>query len=193
MDSENYADKYRMIDIPKVFKTFISEDYFRNCITCDKYLLDDDTEYVIEKVIREGYVELEYSMCLDCVDKMRQKMSKESMERVNHYFEVNFNFFEKRYDLFASQNSKIDDYISRSLFKDKSIHDLDEYQLLGHCRGNKMLLSVFPYIVCKDAIEEVQELLSAKTREELDDFTDKYFGLPPDLKEILRNKRPVLL
>jgi hypothetical protein len=193
MDSENAADKYHMIDIPKVFRTFISEDYFRNCITCDKYLLDEETEYVIEKVIREGYVELEYSMCLECVEKMRQKMSKESMERVNHYFEENFNFYDKRYDLFASKISNIDDYISHSLFKDKSIHDLDEYQLLGHCRGNKMLLSVFPYIVSKDAIEEVQELLSAKTREELDDFTDKHFGLPPDLKEILRTKRPVLL
>lgn len=193
MDSESSHDKYNVIDIPKVFKTFISEEYFRNCITCDKYLLDDETEYVIEKVIREGYVELEYSMCLDCVEKMRQKMSKESMERINQYFEQNFNFYDRRYDLFASQSSNIDDYISRSLFKDKSIHDLDEYQLLGHCRGNKMLLSVFPYIVSKDAIEEVQELLSAKTREELDDFTDKHFGLPPDMKEILRTKRPVLL
>ena len=193
MDPESSDDKYNMIEIPKMFRTFISEEYFRNCITCDKYLLDDETEYVIEKVIREGYVELEYSMCLDCVEKMRQKMSKESMDRINQYFEENFNFYARRYDLVASQSSNIDDYISHSLFKDKPIRDLEEYQLLGHCRGDKMLLSVFPYIVSKDAIEEVQELLSAKTREELDDFTDRNFGLPPDLKEILRNKRPVLL
>jgi hypothetical protein len=193
MDSERPDDRYNVIEIPKMFKTFVSEAYFSNCITCDKYLLDDDTEYVIEKVISHGNVELEYSMCLDCVEKMRQKMSKESMERVNKYFEENFNFYAKRYDLLASQSSNIDDYISSCLFKDKSIHEMDEYQLLGHCRGDKMLLSVFPYIVCKDAIEEVQELLSVKTREELDDFTDKYFGLPPDLKEILRSKRPVLI
>ncbi len=193
MDSEKPADKYNMIEIPAMFKTFVSEEYFRNCITCDKYLLDNETEYVIEKVIKDGYVELEYSMCLDCVEKMRQKMSKESMERVNQYFEENFNFYARRYDLLVSQSSDINDYISSCLFKDKSIHELEEYQLLGHCRGDKMLLSVFPYIISKDAIEEVQELLSAKTREELDDFTDKYFGLPPDLKEILRTKRPVLL
>ncbi|MBN2215632.1 MAG: hypothetical protein JW723_15490 [Bacteroidales bacterium] len=193
MDSERNINKFHVIEIPKVFKTFISEEYFRNCITCDKYLLDDETEYVIEKVIRDGYVELEYSMCMDCVEKMRLKMSKESMERVNQYFEKNFNFYDRRYDLLSSQSSDIDDYISSCLFKNKSIHELEEYQLLGHCRGDKMLLSVFPYMVSKDAIEEVQELLSAKTREELDDFTDKHFGLPPDLKEIIRSKRPVFL
>jgi hypothetical protein len=193
MSSERPVDRYNVIEIPKVFKTFISEEYFRNCIICDKYLLNNETEYVIEKVISSGYVELEYSMCLDCVEKMRQKMSKESMERINRYFEENFNFYARRYNLLVSQSSNINDYISSCLFKDKPVHELEEYQLLGYCRGDKMLLSVFPYVVSKDAIEEVQELLSVKTREELDDFTDRYFGLPPDLKEIIRNKRPVLL
>jgi formate hydrogenlyase subunit 6/NADH:ubiquinone oxidoreductase subunit I len=27
------------IEIPKTFKTFISEEYFQNCISCNKYLL----------------------------------------------------------------------------------------------------------------------------------------------------------
>lgn len=193
MDSERNINNFHTIEIPRVFKTFISEAYFKNCIICDRYLLDKETEYVIEKVIRDGYVELEYSMCLDCVEKMRQRMSEESMERINRYFEENFDFYARRYHILASQSSNIDDYISSCLFKDKPVHELKEYQLLGHCRGDKMLLSVFPYIVSKDAIEEVQELLSAKTREELDDFTDRYFGLPPDLKEILRTKRPVFL
>ncbi len=193
MDSERNIYGFHTIEIPRVFKTFISEAYFKNCIICDRYLLDNETEYVIEKVISNGYVELEYSMCLGCVEKMRQRMSEESMERVNRYFEENFNFYARRYHILASRSSNIDDYISSCLFKDKPVHELEEYQLLGHCRGDKMLLSVFPYIVSKNAIEEVQELLSAKTSEELDDFTDRYFGLPPDLKEILRTKRPVLL
>jgi hypothetical protein len=193
MDSKRNINKYHTIEIPRVFKTFISEAYFKNCIICDRYLLDEETEYVIEKVISNGYVELEYSMCLDCVEKMRQRMSEESMERVNRYFEEHFDFYARRYNILASRSSNIEDYISSCLFKDKPVHELEEYQLLGHCRGDKMLLSVFPYIVSKDAIEEVQELLSVKTREELDDFTDRYFGLPPDLKEILRTKRPILL
>ncbi len=193
MDSERNIYGFHTIEIPRVFKTFISEAYFKNCIICDRYLLDNETEYVIEKVISNGYVELEYSMCLGCVEKMRQRMSEESMERVNRYFEENFDFYARRYHILASRSSNIDDYISSCLFKDKPVHELEEYQLLGHCRGDKMLLSVFPYIVSKNAIEEVQELLSAKTSEELDDFTDRYFGLPPDLKEILRTKRPVLL
>lgn len=192
MNSKSAYSHFHTIDIPTVFKTYVSESFFSNCISCDKYLLEDDTEYVIEKVIKDGQVEVEYSMCMECVENMRKKMSDESLNNINKYFEQNSGFLAKRYDLFSSHSTNVDDYISNCLFKDKSIHESDEYQLLGHFMGKKLLLSVFPYMVCKEAIEEVQELLSAKTKDELDDFTNKHFGLPPDLKEILKTRKPVL-
>lgn len=147
---------------------------------------------MIEKVINAGQVEVEYSMCMHCVEDMRKKMSDESINNINRYFELNSGFLSKRYDLLASHSTNVDDYISNCLFKNKSVHESDEYQFLGHCKGKKLLLSIFPYMVCKEAIEEVQELLSAKTKDELDDFTNKHFGLPPDLKEILKTRKPVL-
>ena len=181
------------VDIPRVFKTFVSEEHFSNCISCDKYLLDESTEYVIEKVFKDGSVEIEYAMCMDCVEKMQQRMSKESLTRIHKYFEANFDFFGKRFGLIQSHNTSVNDYISKCIFNDKPVEELDEYQIMGHCKGKKLILSVFPYMVSKDVIEEIQELLSAKTREELDDFTDKHFGLPPDLKEIIRTRNPIML
>ena len=194
MNSDNnYDDNLKKIEIPKDFKTFISEEYFANCISCDKYLLGEATEYVIEKAIKDGYVEFEYAMCMDCVEKMRKRMSEESLQRIQKYFEEHFDFMGKRYSQIQSGNSTVDDYISKCIFNNKSRSELDEYQIMGHCMGTKLILSVFPYMVSQDIIEEIQELLSAKTREELDDFTNKHFGLPPDLKEIIKTKKPILL
>jgi hypothetical protein len=37
-------------------------------------------------------------------------------------------------------------------------------------------------------IEEIQEILSAKTKEELDRFTEEHFGLPPEIREVINKK-----
>ncbi|MFO7657071.1 MAG: hypothetical protein R6W78_08390 [Bacteroidales bacterium] len=192
MTQDERDNNLNAIEIPKVFKTFISEENFTNCIICNRYLLDESTEYVVEKVFKDRYVEVEYAMCMNCMMKMRESMSQESLERIGNFFEKNFDFMAKRFPMLAAGNNRVEDYISRCIFRDKSIDDSGEYQIMGHFRGNKMILSAFPYMVCKDVIEEVQELLSAKTKEELDDFTNRYFGLPPDLKEILRTRKPVI-
>ncbi|MBN2610439.1 MAG: hypothetical protein JXB00_02685 [Bacteroidales bacterium] len=192
MAQEGQDNNFNTIEIPKVFRTFISEEHFTNCIVCDRYLLDGSTDYVIEKAFKDGYVEIEYAMCMECLMKMREHMSQESLERIGKYFEENFDFMSKRFPLIATGNNNVEDYISKCIFKDKTIEESGEYQIMGQFRGTKMVFSAFPYMVCKDVIEEVQELLSAKTKEELDDFTNRYFGLPPDLKEILRTKKPVI-
>ncbi len=193
MDQSNNEKNLNTVEIPKVFKTFISEEHFSNCISCDKYLLDETTEYVIEKAFKDGYVEVEYAMCMDCVEKMQHRMSEESLTRIHKYFEENFDFLGKRYGLIQSQDTSVDDYISKCIFNDKSIAELDEYQIMAHCKGKQLILSVFPYMISMDVIEEIQKLLSAKTKEELDDFTNEHFGLPPDLKEILKTRKPILL
>ncbi len=194
MTEENsFLRNARAVDIPKVFKTFVSEEYFSSCIICEKYLLDDSTEYVIEKVMKDGYAEVEYAMCLDCLEEMRKKMSEESLQRIGKYFDSHIDFYSKRVDLMLSRNNNVDDYISTCLVNGRKISEFSEYQIFAHCRGHHLMISVFPYMISQPVTEEVQELLSAKTREELDGFTDDYFGLPPDLREIIRNKKLILL
>jgi hypothetical protein len=43
------------------------------------------------------------------------------------------------------------------------------------------------------AIEEIAEKLSAETKEVLDNFIDQYFGLPPELKSILKDRKVIML
>lgn len=189
--SENLKGK--IIEIPKIFKTSVSEVNFTNCISCEKDLLVNNEEYFIEKIINNNQVEIEYAMCMDCIEEMRKSFSEESMQRIEEYFAKNLDVFTARYNIMVNGSTNVNDYISHCIFNNKSIENLNEYQLIAHCKGNKLLLSVFPYMVSHDVIEEVQELLSAKTKEELDRFTDKHFGLPPDLLEIVKNKKIVII
>ena len=50
-----------------------------------------------------------------------------------------------------------------------------------------------PFIIGDEAMEEMQGLLSQKTQDELDRFVDDNFGLPPELKELLKDKPLVLV
>jgi hypothetical protein len=43
------------------------------------------------------------------------------------------------------------------------------------------------------AIEEIADQLSAETKDVLDDFIDQHFGLPPELKSLLKDRKLILL
>lgn len=193
MDNFDIYNIKSKIDIPKTFKTFISEEYFQNCISCNKYLLKDRTLYVIEKAIKDNYVEFEYAMCMDCAEKMRKNLSSLSLERIAKYFEEHINSFDARNLLIEQKFTTIDDYLSTCLINGSPVNRLNEYQIFAYCEGDKLLLSYFPYMISHEAIEEMQELLSPQTKDELDNFTRKHFDLPPEWKETIKGKKFVLI
>lgn len=190
------SDIYRIsnkIEIPGIFKTFVSEEYFQNCISCGKYLLDSGSQYVIEKAIKDNYIEFEYAMCLECAEKMRKKLSTESLDRIDKYFEEHVDLPGKINRFLQDNSTSVDDYLSTCLISGKSINNLNEYQIFAICEGKELLLSLFPYMISHSIVEEMQELLSAKTRDELDDFTSRHFDLPPEWKESIKSKKIILL
>jgi hypothetical protein len=52
-----------------------------------------------------------------------------------------------------------------------------------------MLESIFPYAVSDEAMDQISELLSKETLDELDDFKGKYFNGPPEIAELINPKR----
>jgi hypothetical protein len=67
-----------------------------------------------------------------------------------------------------------------------------EYSLYAHAFGKKLVYDLFPYAVSGGVMEEVNDLISEKTREILDDFIGRHFSGPPEVAEILK-RRPVLV
>jgi len=187
-----------MIEIPEVFQNSITKKPFEHCLSCNKYLLEDGTPYLIEKAVR-NYKEhkvtdviFEYAMCMDCMESMRDAVSKESLQRMEEYFLSQVNFLERQLQLLNNETLDIDPWISKCMVKETPREELDEYQLYCQCDGKNMVFTYMPYMIGGEAIEEMAELLSAKSRGEIDDFMDNNFGLPPELKKELGDFKYVL-
>jgi len=73
----------------------------------------------------------------------------------------------------------------------KPIEQLDEYMIYAHFHGDKMVRSSMPYLFSSKVMDDVSDLLSNQTIDQLDDFMGEYFGGPPELEELIKPRRPV--
>lgn len=188
----------RTINIPQEFYSLENNTQFDRCLECDKYLLGGDTDYFIEKAIKkyDGFtahdVIFEYAICMTCAEKIRMSLSKESMQSLEQYFIQNVDA-QKRFELMQSDSDNYQDWLNNCLISGKSTNGLTEYQLFAQCRGNQMILGQMPYLVSGEILENIAELLSPETKDELDNFSKKHFGPDPKLAEELPFQRVLLV
>ena len=182
--------------IPKTFQK--SEGgLLDTCIMCNKSLISPAQEYLIEKSFRvipqykKTEIIFEYAMCLTCAEAMRNELSDESKLRIENYFRNRVDF-SKRQALLNPDRASFPNWIRECLVNGEQIKKSNEYSLYAHAFGKKLVYDLFPYAVSGKAMEEVNELISEKTRDILDDFIGQHFSGPPEVAEILK-KRPVLV
>jgi hypothetical protein len=182
--------------IPKIFQK--SEGgLLESCIMCKSSLVNPPQDYLIEKAFRiipefnRKEVIFEYAMCFVCAEQMRNELSAESKQRIENYFKNNIDF-QKRHALLQPDRSTFPNWIKECMVSGESIKEAKEYSLYAHAFGKKLVYDIFPYAISGTAMEEVNELISEKTRDILDDFIRQHFSGPPEVAEILK-KRPVLV
>jgi len=186
------------VEIPKIFHNYSTGDKFSKCIDCDRDLLDGETEYFIEKAIKsyKGFtatdIIFEYAICINCAEKLRKQMSAESMQSIEQYFAENVDFID-RMQMMQANPGNPEAWMQKCLVKGTNTEELEEYQIYAHCKGGNLVTSHMPYMVSSMALDEVSNLLSQKTLDELDNFMDNHFGPPPELMEPLPNRRRLLI
>jgi hypothetical protein len=159
-----------------------------HCLVCNNELVLSGSEYFVERIFRRvpnlEIVEpiFEYAMCKSCAENMREDLSKESLKNIEAYFMGNL-----------QKNEFTQASTETCLMTGKSINASTEFSFHAHCQGDKMLESIFPYAISDQATDEISELLSQETVDQLDDFKGKYFTGPPELADILNPKRFVPL
>lgn len=159
---------------------------FQNCLVCNTGLAESGDDYFVERIFRRvpslGVTEaiFEYALCMSCAENMRDELSLESKEQVEKFFESKL-----RQRSLLSQGTGMD----TCLLTGKSIVDSEEFSYHGHCRGNKMFRSIFPYAISDAAMDEISELLSDETTDQLNDFKGKYFTGPPEYADLLNPNR----
>lgn len=171
------------IPVPDLFQSFEKEAPFERCFVCDLELLDEGSVYLVEKAFRRGEVIFEYALCMACQHKLNAELSRVSIQRIEQYFEKRVDFVKRRHDLLAVYDEKVDPWIDRCLVSGKSRGELEEYQICTICDGPHLMFTYMPYMLSGEVIEDLQQRLSKTTRDRLDDFTGKFLGLPPEVRD----------
>lgn len=172
-------------DIPEEFYSFETNSLFERCIECEKYLLDEGTEYIIEKAVKnyEGYsakdTVFDYAICMDCAERMRKEISKESWESMMRYFQENMDVMAR----FEMQEQSSIESMKSCMIKKTGIDDCREYQIYAHCNGSKLNMENPPYMISGEVMEELVPLLSDKTIDEMNGFMNKHFSPDPSFME----------
>lgn len=171
--------------IPSEFYSFETNSPFEHCIECEKYLLEDGTEYLVEKAIRnyDGFtakdVVFDYAICMDCAETMHKQISTESMNTMMRYFTENMDVEER----LAMKLEGPEQCIRQCMFKKIKSEDCKDYQLIAHCNGMTLSMENPPYLISGQVIEELMPLLSEQTLGEMDGFFHKHFSPDPSFFE----------
>lgn len=184
-------------DIPREFLSVETGEPLSNCLVCEKYLLDDGTQYMVEKAMRRHpkigseNTLFEMAICMDCAIKQREELSRESLEAMDNWMMANMKAGNRTaHDLFETTTSH--KWLQECSVNGTALEEETEYQMFGLCNGKQMVFGQLPYVLGSQAIEELQELLSDATRDEMNGFAETYFGLPPELADLFKD-RPVLV
>jgi hypothetical protein len=118
-------------------------------------------------------------LCVPCADAMKERMSRESMERITQFFNERVDVF-KQLSIFSGEQGES---FSKCLVSGKPMEECFEYQIYAVCQGDQLYEGMPPYMICGEVMDEIMPMLSEKTKDELDGFFKKHFSPDPTLME----------
>ena len=120
-------------------------------------------------------------------------MSKESIQNLQQYYMQIMAEKGNKPIMIDVGNFNLNDWISTCFFKGDRIEDLSEFQLVAQFNGNEMVLNIPPMVVGEWAMEEMANLLSDETIDEIDGFRKQFLGPDPAIEELFSGKKLLLI
>lgn len=176
--------KSDLVSIPTAFYSFDTKSVFTHCLECER-ALDDDCDYMIEKAFRQykGYtatdVIFECAICMNCAMTLQAGLSESSKHSIHTSISGCFNSETRLKKILETE--KPEELMETCLINEKSKKDCEYYQVFALCRGKQLNMQMPPYMICDEALEEMHNLLSEKSKEDLGGFFNKHFSPDPDL------------
>lgn len=183
------------LDIPNDFNSDSDDQPFISCKVCDLDLIKSQTPYSIEKAYKrvdeaQDVTLFEVAICMPCAEKQSKKMSTESKAYLMKMM-GGASFLEKRQNRWG--NNWREDWKSTCLFSDEEVKLNDEYHIVGQFQGGKIIPTMTPFVIGQTYIEEIQENLSAETKEEMDKFGEQFLGPDPALRALMKEHQFVMI
>jgi len=185
--------------IAPIFHSDATGKPLKNCVMCDALIHPKGGPYMIEKAFRYNMkfdirdTIFEYAICMACYDKISTSLSPESGQTMIDYFNSHVDLLQRSIDLLNKKTPALNDWIGACVIKGTEMKDCAEFQVCCQCDGDKMLFNHLPIMLSEEALQEMNDLLSESTKEELDDFRDKFIGVPPEWRELMKSRSPVLI
>ena len=126
----------------------------------------------------------EYALCRECAELKNKEMSEESKENISR-------FMAEHVDIESLED--LPDRDHRCMISGDNLEDCEEYVIYGQFLGDRMLTGMFPYGLSGKVLDSIADLLSEKTLGEIDDFIGEHFTGPPEFKELLKDKKWVVV
>ena len=153
--------------IPEELYSVYEDRPFKTCTRCGEGLEDFETGYRVSKVFRAGEVIFEYALCIPCLQGMFEEASEESRARLMEFQMSRFRFV-SGFDECALCDSRREEIPTQ------------EYGLVGICQGNGLIES---NMICGQCMEDMNAVVSEKTRRGWDRFVEENFpGVPADFE-----------
>ena len=185
------------VPIPEEFWSDLDKKPFENCRLCKKFLLEDGELYVIEKAYRTyrgskaKSTVFEHAICLECLNVHKGKLSSMSKLKIEQYQGERLTLEERREEL--EGNSNLKDWLSECILHHEPVSEGGEYQIYAECDGQEMFMYHLPYMIRGEAIDEMLNLLSNETLDEINGLQNDLTSGPPELRELLEEVGPRVL
>jgi len=153
--------------IPQELYSFYEDRPFLICTRCGEGLYDFKHGYRVSKIYKGEEVIYEYALCTPCLHNIMEESSEESRESL--------------YEFQMSRIRKVSGFDECAMCeRAEEATQIAEYSLVGICLGEEIVDS---NKICGLCMEEMNELVSEKTREGWDRFVEENFpGVPVDFE-----------
>jgi hypothetical protein len=180
MDDREYPEDFKPIGpIPQELYSEYEDRPFKTCTRCGETLADFEDGYRISKVHRAGEVLFEYALCGPCFLNIYEESSDET-----------------KIALYQYQRDRLQENVAGGeacalCAKEKDQIENDEFALVGACHSH-LLLDI--NLVCGPCVEDMNRLVSKKTRDVWDRFVQENFpGVPADFEPMPSEPAPFLV
>lgn len=152
---------------------------FSHCVSCRVPLLEIDAPWLVNKDYFRDECVLEYAVCQPCRNRLGEGISEESKASVREFLENEIAWedrvaeFMLQHDPAARFSHCIACRTPRELTDGFAISALFD-------SGGKLVTGPLPLLICRNCVDRMTALLSARSRESWRRFLEEHFAGPPD-------------
>ncbi len=186
--------------IPSEFHNSETGLPFHHCLVCECNLMAETQPYSIERAIRH-YPEMklksvvfEYALCAQCMTNMENELSDMTKLAIKLFFSAKLDLRNRpKWEATFDENGvlqpfNVSEWIETCAVNSLPRKELYEYSLFARCIGDRIIPEVVPYMISGPAQDELIALFSKESLGFMNDFTDRHFSGPPELKELFKGR-----